>query len=83
MGHLPRRADTIRRFRLQLQAPVVDPSGIFAFIEQHQLFGRGLSYVDVQLLASVHSLVNAELWTLDKRLDIAANLLGIAYKPKE
>ena len=83
VGQLPRRADTIRRLRLQLQAPVIDPEGVFVFIEQHQLFGRGLSYVDVQLLASVHSLVNAELWTLDKRLDIAANLLGIAYKSKE
>lgn len=81
VGQLPRRADTIRRLRLQLQAPVVDPSNILAFIEQHHLFSRGLSYIDVQLLASLHSLVNAQLWTLDKRLDIAANLLGIAYKP--
>jgi predicted nucleic acid-binding protein len=82
VGHLPRRADTIRRLELQLQAPVIDPSDVLVFIERHQLAGRGLSYVDVQLLASVYSLTNARLWTLDKRLDIAADLLGIAFKSK-
>ncbi|QUS41368.1 type II toxin-antitoxin system VapC family toxin [Tardiphaga alba] len=83
VGPLPRRADTIRRLKLQIQAPIIDPPDVLAFIEQHALFGRGLSYVDVQLLASVHALVNTRLWTTDKRLDIAADQLGIAYKSKE
>ena len=83
VGQLPRRADTIRRLKLQMTAPVIEPSDVLSFIEQHQLSGRGLGYVDVQLLASVHSLVNAWLWTTDKRLDIAADQLGIAHKSKE
>ena len=83
VGHLPRRADTIARLELQLRAPVIDTSSVLIFIEQHELAGRGLSYVDVHLLASINSLVNAQLWTLDKRLNTAADQLGIAYKSKE
>ena len=50
-----------------------------AFIEARRLMGRGLGFVDVHLLASA-VLDDAQLWSLDKRLDQAAHALGIAPK---
>ena len=48
------------------------------FIEAQDLGGKGLGYVDVQLLASA-LLSGLSLWTLDKRLDMAAARLGCRY----
>ena len=81
LGHLPRPADTLARLQLQLQAPVVQPSEILAFISRHGLSGLGLGYVDVHLLASVSLMTNARLWTLDKRLFAAADRLALAIVP--
>jgi hypothetical protein len=48
-----------------------------AFIDARRLMGRGLGYVDVHLLAAA-SLDRLPLWTLDKRLHVAARALGVA-----
>ena len=45
--------------------------------EQGELFGRGLGWIDVHLLASV--LINGcGLWTLDRRLHRVAGELSIS-----
>jgi predicted nucleic acid-binding protein len=67
--------------QLQLQAPVIAPDDIFVFIDRQQLAASGLSYVDVQLLASISAMVDAKLWTFDKRLHAAAQRLGLAVEP--
>lgn len=51
---------------------------VLEFIERKRLWGVGLSYVDVHLLASA-LLSNIELWTADKHLRAAAQALGVAY----
>jgi predicted nucleic acid-binding protein len=51
------------------------------FLEAHRLFGRGIGWSDIQLLASAH-LSNVLLWTLDKRLAAAAIRLGVAFRLK-
>ncbi len=51
---------------------------VLEFIERKRLWGVGLSYVDVHLLASA-LLSNIELWTADKHLRVAAQALGVAY----
>jgi predicted nucleic acid-binding protein len=51
---------------------------ILDFISNRQLFGRGLGYIDIHILAS--SLIsNIKLWTKDKRLNLVAHELGVAY----
>ena len=50
-----------------------------AFIERRSLHGKGIGYVDVHLLASVALTDGAALWTRDKRLRAAAEVLGCAY----
>ncbi len=56
---------------------------VLVFIEQHQLMGKGIGYVDVNLLASTALHESARLWTVDRRLRDAAVELGIAYEITE
>jgi hypothetical protein len=50
-----------------------------ALIENQQLYGRGLSWNDIQLLAS--SLIHhVPLWTRDRRLREAADSLHAAWQ---
>lgn len=52
------------------------------FIEARELFGRGIGYVDVHLLAST-VLAGATLWTRDRRLGSIAAELGVAHVPPD
>lgn len=51
------------------------------FLEAHRLYGRGLSWNDIQLLASA-VIEGVILWSLDKRLDEAAGELGHCHQEK-
>lgn len=48
------------------------------FIDLNALFGRGVGYVDVHLLAATRLTAGSRLWTLDKRLNDVAVELRIA-----
>lgn len=48
------------------------------FIEIKVLWGKGLGWIDVSLLASA-LLTNCSLWTRDKNLHKAAEALGVAW----
>lgn len=58
---------------------VADSDEALAYIEHHKLYGKGMGYVDVHLLASVALTEGASLWTHDKRLHAAAASLRRAY----
>jgi hypothetical protein len=47
------------------QASVVTDAEVLHFIDRHALFGRGVGYVDVHLLASVRLTAGTSLWTQD------------------
>jgi predicted nucleic acid-binding protein len=49
-----------------------------SFIDRQALFGRGVGYVDVHLLAAVRLTAGAELWTKDNRLRRVAEELGVS-----
>ena len=49
------------------------------FLERNRLWGRGIGYIDVHLLASVSLNAAAKLWTRDKRLRATAEQLGLAF----
>ena len=59
----------------------VEHEEVLAFIENHDLMGKGLGYIDVHLLASA-VLSGLPLWTLDKRLGKAAEGLHCGYQQK-
>jgi predicted nucleic acid-binding protein len=46
-------------------------------LENHKLYGKGLSWVDVHLLASA-TITRCSLWSTDKALASAAEDLGLA-----
>jgi predicted nucleic acid-binding protein len=52
-------------------------------IDHATLFGRGIGYVDVHLLAAVRLTAGAKLWTSDRRLDAIAAELGVAFKRQQ
>jgi hypothetical protein len=57
----------------------VEHEEVLAFIEGRKLMGKGLGYIDVHLLASA-MLSGLSIWTLDKRLERVADMLGRKYK---
>lgn len=52
---------------------------VLAFVAGHRLHGIGIGYVDVHLLASCLLSPGTRLWTLNRRLHVAAEQLGLAY----
>ncbi len=59
-------------------APIADHEEIVEFIDEHMLMGRGIGYIDVQLLASA-AMQAGRLWTRDRRLKDPAEGLGLSY----
>jgi predicted nucleic acid-binding protein len=80
-GNLRSRAERVQVLSL-LQAlpamPLSTNKEVLFFIDQHELMGRGVGYIDVHLLASAQ-LGGAQLWTRDKRLYTVATELGLAH----
>jgi predicted nucleic acid-binding protein len=50
------------------------------FLERHRLYGRGVGWVDLHLLASA-ILANCPLWTVDRALSKIAIELDVAFTP--
>ena len=75
MGNLPRRAtflDAMRKLHRALSA--TDHEAV-SLMESERLYGLGIGFVDLHLLASTRLTAAATLWTRDRRLrDIAARL---------
>ncbi|GAB3016974.1 type II toxin-antitoxin system VapC family toxin [Mycobacterium bourgelatii] len=59
------------------QFPTAQHAEIRHFVERRQLWGRGLSAVDVHLMAAVVMVEGAKLWTRDKRLKAASSDAGV------
>jgi len=77
-GSLPER-DAFLSFVLRLPAAeLASHDEVLDLIESKRLWGVGLSYIDVHLLASA-LLSNIPLWTEDKHLRAAAEALGVSY----
>jgi predicted nucleic acid-binding protein len=79
-GMLPDRAFALRRLKNLKQSEVIDDETLLMFIEQHNLYGRGIGYVDTHLLASAMLGDSRWLWTRDRRLHAAAEDMGVAFQ---
>jgi predicted nucleic acid-binding protein len=73
------RNAVVRALRDLPQASVATNDEVLQFIEQQELHGIGIGYVDVHLLASVRLTPGALLWTRDKRLQTASGRLGLGW----
>lgn len=75
-GAFPHRSEALSLMNRLPSAPLLAQAELLGFIERHALAGRGVGFVDIHLLASA-MVVNARLWTRDRRLAQAASGLGV------
>jgi predicted nucleic acid-binding protein len=78
-GNLNNRDAFLSLLQSLPMAPTVVIDELLYFIERHLLMGKGIGFVDANLLASAH-LSGIPLWTSDKTLRSAATELELAYK---
>jgi predicted nucleic acid-binding protein len=78
-GNLKNRKEILSLLEALPPATTADYKEVLYFIEQHQLMGIGLGYIDVHLLASAR-LSRILFWTRDKKLREAAVKLNSSYK---
>lgn len=79
LGSIKQRDRTLALLESLRRFPVLSHAEIMALVNGRQLWGRGLSAVDVHLLGSVLLAGGAQLWTRDKRLLAACRDVGAAY----
>ena len=80
MGSLANRALVLGSLDLMERVTVASNPEVARFIEDHRLYGRGIGYVDVHLLASVFLTPETEIWAMDRRLRSVAEEFGIAFR---
>jgi predicted nucleic acid-binding protein len=78
MGNIQNRSTLIADMNDLVTLLPVRHAEVMSFIETRQLYGTGLQYVDVHLLASALATTDCVLWTRDKRLHAVAERLGVA-----
>lgn len=76
-GNLRNRREVLFLLASLPRSPVVEQNELLGFVEREQLYGLGIGWIDVHLLASAR-LSGKPLWTLDRRLGGAAIKLGVA-----
>jgi len=76
-GALRNRCEILRYLAALPQARLADHREVLRLIEDRKLYGRGIGWVDAHLLASA-LLSRCRLWTLDRRLALAAASLDIS-----
>jgi predicted nucleic acid-binding protein len=81
-GNLKNRKEIISLLQSLPIAPVIEFYEYLFFIEQNQLSGKGMGFVDIHLLASA-KLGQVPLWTADKKLKTVSADLDLNYKKKK
>jgi predicted nucleic acid-binding protein len=67
-GNLTNRAEILTLFGQLPRVDVATDAEVLFYIDEQQLMGRGIGYVDAHLLAACALAGTGKLWTLDKRL---------------
>lgn len=77
-GNLTNRRELLLLFRSLPSVRVATDEEVFQLMEGRKLFGKGIGWVDIHILAA--SLIeDIRFWTGDKRLKKIANSLKIGY----
>ncbi|MGJ7505816.1 type II toxin-antitoxin system VapC family toxin [Variovorax sp. GT1P44] len=78
LGSLPQRDETVGALQALPEIPLARHTDVMAFLRNERLFGIGIGYVDLHLLAATCLADGARLWTRDRRLLQAAHKLNLA-----
>ena len=81
-GRISRRGEVLGLLAALPSAPVATSDEVLQFIEERELTGKGIGYLDVHLLASVTLSAGARLWTTDKRLRPVAATLRLSLNTR-
>lgn len=79
-GNLKNGADLLEHLSNLIQVTQASDSEVMQFMERNRLYGRGVGWIDLHLLASA-LLTNCPFWTLDRRLSEVATDLDVAFTP--
>lgn len=77
LGRLKRRSEILALLGELPRAKSASHDEVLAFVDRHDLAGKGIGWVDVHLLAAA-ALSGVALWTLDRRLATAARRLALS-----
>lgn len=76
-GSLRRRAEILHFIGKLPRTATIEHAEVRFFVENERLYGRGVGWVDLHLIAAARATSN-QLWTHDKRLERVAAQLGLA-----
>jgi predicted nucleic acid-binding protein len=77
-GNIKNRDEIISLIQSLPMLDVIGHEEFLHFIENRQLMGKGLGFVDIHLIASA-ILANIPLWTMDKKLKQVSTLLNVNF----
>jgi len=77
-GNLRNREELLRLLNNLPVTQIANHDEVMNFLESNTLYGRGIGYVDLYLLASA-ALTSCQLWTRDKGLAGVAAALGLDH----
>ncbi len=78
-GTIRNRAEVLAHLQSLPRIGEVAHVRVIEEIETNRLMGRGISFIDAHLIASVIRDGSASLWTRDRRLAQISEELGVAY----
>ena len=74
------RRNLLEAYAQMYQAQTVAHQEVVEFVRERRLFGRGVGWIDVNILASA-VVGGFQVWTADPRFLMLANELRVAYSP--
>ncbi len=77
LGSLRQRDVILDALNDMPRAKIATDEEVLALINQSNLYGIGIGYIDAHLLASTRLTPGTQLWTRDKRLRTVANQAGL------
>ena len=77
-GNISNRKEVLELLRTLRSVDMVLDEEVFILIEDKKLYGKGLGFIDIHLLASA-MIHHVPIWTRDKSLKRVADELGIDY----
>ncbi len=80
-GNLRNRKEIISLLVSLPSVPTIGFDEFLFFVDQNRLMGKGIGFVDVHLLASA-CLSGVSLWTFDKKLKAAADMLELTFSKR-
>lgn len=80
-GHLHHRLQILTLLKHLRHVAEATHDEAMMFMDNKQLMGRGIGFVDVHLLAAIVLTPGARIWTRDNRLSAVAQSLEIAWQP--